>query len=66
MMAVLAAPGRQCDRRERVLGEDEMSNAKTVQVSLDLPQSAISALRQDPTSFVGEMLCCCASGMLCS
>jgi hypothetical protein len=32
-----------------------MSNAKTVQVSLDLPQSVFSALRQDPASFVGEM-----------
>ena len=32
-----------------------MSNRKTVQVSLDLPQSVFSALRQDPASFVDEM-----------
>jgi predicted HTH domain antitoxin len=32
-----------------------MTKAKTVQVSLDLPQSVFSALRQDPASFVGEM-----------
>ena len=32
-----------------------MSKPKTVQVSLDLPQSFFSALRQDPATFVGEM-----------
>jgi len=32
-----------------------MSKPKTVQVSLDLPRSVFSALRQDPASFVGEM-----------
>lgn len=32
-----------------------MGKMKTVQVSLNLPQSVFSALRQDPDSFVGEM-----------
>jgi len=32
-----------------------MGEPKTVQVSLELPQSVFSALRQDPASFVGEM-----------
>jgi predicted HTH domain antitoxin len=32
-----------------------MSKPKTVKVSLDLPQSVFSALRQDPATFVGEM-----------
>ncbi len=32
-----------------------MGKTKTVQVSLDLPQSVFSALRQDPGSFVSEM-----------
>ena len=32
-----------------------MSRPKTVKVSLDLPQSVFSALRQDPASFVNEM-----------
>jgi hypothetical protein len=32
-----------------------MSKDKTVEVSLDLPQSVFSALRQDPVGFVGEM-----------
>jgi len=32
-----------------------MSKPNTVEVSLDLPQSVFSALRQDPASFVGEM-----------
>ena len=32
-----------------------MGKMKTVQVSLDLPQSVFSALRQDPDSFMNEM-----------
>ncbi len=32
-----------------------MSRPKTVEVSLDLPQSVFPALRQDPVSFAGEM-----------
>jgi predicted HTH domain antitoxin len=32
-----------------------MSKTETVQVSLDLPQTIFSALRQDPDTFVGEM-----------
>jgi predicted HTH domain antitoxin len=32
-----------------------MSRPKTVKMSLDLPQSVFSALRQDPASFVNEM-----------
>jgi predicted HTH domain antitoxin len=32
-----------------------MGKMKTVQVSLDLPQTIFSALRQDPDTFVGEM-----------
>ena len=32
-----------------------MDKMKTVQVSMDLPQSVFSALRQDPDSFVSEM-----------
>ena len=32
-----------------------MGKMKTVQVSLDLPQSVFSALRQDPDSFMDEM-----------
>ncbi len=31
-----------------------MSRPETVEVSLDLLQSVLSALRQDPASFVGE------------
>ena len=32
-----------------------MSKPKTEKMSLDLPQSVFSALRQDPARFVGEM-----------
>jgi len=32
-----------------------MGKRKTVQVSLDLPQSVFSALRQDPDRFMDEM-----------
>jgi hypothetical protein len=55
MVATVAAPGGPRDRSGQALGEGEMSNAKTVQVSLNLPQSVFSALRQDLASFIGEM-----------
>ena len=32
-----------------------MSKPKTEKMSLDLPQSVFSALRQDPARFVGEI-----------
>ena len=32
-----------------------MNKPQTVKVSLDLPQSVFSALREDPAGFVGEM-----------
>jgi predicted HTH domain antitoxin len=38
-----------------MVGGDGMHKAETVQISLDLPRSVFSALRQDPASFVGEM-----------
>ena len=44
-----------CYADEWVIGERAMSKSKTVEVSLDLPHSVFSALRQDPASFVGEM-----------
>jgi len=44
-----------CYGDEWATGERVMSKPKTVQVSLDLPRSVFSALRQDPASFVGEM-----------
>jgi hypothetical protein len=39
MMSVVAAAGRQRGIGEQPLGQDEVSNAKTVQVSLDRPLS---------------------------